>query len=543
MIPLESLEENFRFLIIEVEGQVRLTSRLLEACQVDLLEEIASKDDYIDNLKSVVENKCFSRLAKDGIMVQEDLNAVRAIHIMTVNLERIGDFCVNIARQTGYLSSTDIIHHLEYRDMVETIEKTLFEVMPVFQDRDLSGALRICRSEYHLDKMYKERFDRIMVSLRKGKDIEDLLTTLFIFRYLERIGDALLNVGEALIFAIKGEKFKIEQYEALRETLSHSQLKETVSELELSSILGSRSGCRISRIQPKHGSRTQGIFKEGNKKKIRTEHENMLQWDAIHPGLVPGIYGYHENSGSAAMIVEYIAGLTLDEIILDSEEMTLNKSLTSLKNTLHNLWHQTLRPGPFMTDYMRQLNKRLGGVIQVHPAYDRPDKSVGDLHIPSSARLIETCARIEANVPAPCHVFIHGDFNVNNVFYDTKTHMVRYIDLYRSRFADYVQDASVFLVSNYRLPFFDAEPRGRLNRVIREFFDFFKAFSLEIDDGFFEVRMALALVRSFYTSTRFELNPDFSRQMFLSAHFLMESLVSHQGPWEDFKIPRKVLFY
>lgn len=543
MIPLESLEENFRFLIIEVEGQVKLTSRLLEACQVDLLEEIASKDDYIDNLKSVVENRCFSRLTQDGIVVQEDLNAVRAIHIMTVNLERIGDFCVNIARQTGYLSSTDIIHHLAYREMMETIEKTLPRIMPVFQSRDLSGALNICRSEYHLDKMFKVRFDQIMVSLRKGEDIEDLLTALFIFRYLERIGDALLNVGEALIFAIKGEKFKIEQYEALQETLSNSQLKATVPELEFSTILGSRSGCRISRIQPKHGSRTQGIFKEGNKKKIRTEHENMLQWETIHPGLVPRIYGYHENNGSAGIIVEYISGLTLDEIILGSEEITLKKCLPSLKNTLYELWHQTIRPGPFMTDYIRQLSKRLDNVIQVHPGYDRPAKSVGDLDILSSVRLIDACARIEADVPAPCHVFIHGDFNVNNVFYDTKTHTVRYIDLYRSRFADYVQDASVFLVSNYRLPFFDTEPRGRLNRVIQEFFDFFKTFSMEIDDRLFEVRMALALARSFYTSTRFELNPVFSRQMFLSAHFLMESLVSHQGTWEDFKIPRKVLFY
>jgi len=543
MTSFESLKENFRFLLIEVAGQVKLTSRLLEACEVDLLEEIDSKDDYIDNLKAVVENKCFSRLTRDSIAVQEDPNAVRAIHIMAVNLERIGDFCVNIARQTRYLSSVDIIHHLEYREMFETIEKTLAGVIPVFQSRDFSGALSICRSEYQLDKMYKTRFDDIMTSLRQGKDIGDLLTALFIFRYLERIGDALLNIGEALLFAIKGEKLKIEQYEALQETLSNAQLKVTLPELEVSSILGSRSGCRISRIQPKHGSGTQGIFKEGNKKKIRLEYLNMQQWEAIYPDLVPKIYGYHENNGSAAVIVEYISGLTLDEIILGSEEDTLKACLASLTKTLHALWHQTLRSGPFITDYTKQLSKRINSVIQVHPTYERPEKSMGGLMIPSSTRLIEVCARIEKDVPAPCHVFIHGDFNVNNVFYDARTGAVRYIDLYRSRFADYVQDASVFLVSNYRLPFFDAKTRARLNRVIQEFLDFFKKFSMEIDDKVFEARMALALVRSFYTSTRFELNRSFSRRMFLSAHFLMESLVSYRGNWEKFKFPRKVLFY
>lgn len=543
MTSFESLKENFRFLLIEVEGQVRLTSRLLEACEVDLLEKIASKEDYIDNLKSVVENKCFSRLTQDSISVREDPNAVRAIHIMAVNLEHIGDFCVNIARQTRYLSSVDIIHHLEYREMFETIEETLAQVIPVFQSRDFSGALNICRSEYQLDKMYKARFDGIMASLRQGKDIEILLTALFIFRYLERIGDALLNIGEALLFAIKGEKLKIEQYEALQETLTHSQLKATLPELEVSSILGSRSGCRISRIQRKHGSRSQGIFKEGNKKKIRLEYLNMQQWETIYPGLVPKIHGYHENNGSAAIIVEYISGFTLDEMILGSEEDILKTCLASLVNTLHALWHQTLRSGPFITDYIRQLNKRLDGVIQVHPTYDRPGKSMGGLDIPSSAKLIEVCARIEQDIPAPCHVFIHGDFNINNVFYDAGTGAIRYIDLYRSQFADYVQDASVFLVSNYRLPFFDAKVRTRLNRVIRTFLDFFREFSMEIDDKAFEARMALALIRSFYTSTRFELNLNFSRRMFLCAHFLMESLISHRGNWEKFKFPREVLFY
>ena len=71
---------------------------------------------------------------------------------------------------------------------------------------------------------------------------------------------------------------------------------------------------------------------------------------------------------------------------------------------------------------------------------------------------------------------------------------------------------------------------------------FFRAFAAEIDDPFFEVRMALAIVRSFYTSTRFELKPDFSKCMFLSAHFLMETLVSHRKPWDEFTMPGKVLF-
>ncbi len=542
MMSYESLKDDFRFLVIEVAGQVKLTGQLLRTCEQDRLDKIASKDDYIDNLKSVVEKKAFSGLTQEDLAAPERRNALRAIHIMTVNLERIGDFCVNVARQTGYLTDDTIIHDLGYREMIDTIESALSMVMPVFEDRDLSGALSICRAEYHLDKMYKERFDAIMSSLRRGKDIEDLVTALFIFRYLERIGDSLLNIGEALLFAIKGEKLKIEQYEALQETLSNSQMQASVPDVEVTSILGSRSGCRISRIQTPHGDQIQGIFKEGNKKKIRLEHENMRRWESIQAGLVPKVLGYQENNGSASIIVEFISGRTLDDMLLNSGDDALFGCLKSLKETIHRVWHATARPGSFQTDYMRQMGVRLERVRQVHPTYDRQEKHVGDLDIPSSVQLMTACEAIEAEVQSPCHVFIHGDFNANNVFYEMGSQAIRYIDLYRSRFADYVQDASVFLISNYRLPFFGDRVRKRLNGVIHEFFGFFTDFAREMDDRAFEARMALALVRSFYTSTRFELNPSFSKQMFLSAHFLMESLVAHEGPWEAFTLPRKVLY-
>ena len=56
--------------------------------------------------------------------------------------------------------------------------------------------------------------------------------------------------------------------------------------------------------------------------------------------------------------------------------------------------------------------------------------------------------------------------------------------------------------------------------------------------------MALALARSFYTSSRFELNYAFSREMFLRAHYLLEQVAAHQGrPWEDFRLPGQILFH
>jgi hypothetical protein len=56
--------------------------------------------------------------------------------------------------------------------------------------------------------------------------------------------------------------------------------------------------------------------------------------------------------------------------------------------------------------------------------------------------------------------------------------------------------------------------------------------------------MAFALARSFYTSTRFELNHRFAKVMYHRAHFLLEKIQAFgDGNWEEFRLPQEILFY
>ena len=102
----------------------------------------------------------------------------------------------------------------------------------------------------------------------------------------------------------------------------------------------------------------------------------------------------------------------------------------------------------------------------------------------------------------------------------------------------------MFLVSNFRLPVFEDSLRERLNEVVAQFLDLVIRFAREHEDTTFQVRMALALSRSFYTSTRFEHNDDFAKDMSLRSHYLMEKIVNHSSlNWETFSFPEDILFY
>lgn len=565
MITFEGLEENFTFMVAEVERQVRATLNFLDSPSHGLYDHIVGRDDYIDNLKTVIENKCYGHFheAEAGHSLEKSVgNRVRAIQVMGVNLERVADFCVNVVQQTNYLTEHAFLASYAYRDMFREIETCLGRILPTFQQADISGALSVCRSEYALDRLYKVGFDRIMGELRTGKNVQNLITVLFIFRYLERIGDALLNVGEALIFSILGERIKIEQFEALQQTLTKTGFSGGLTSVEFKAIWGTRSGCRIGRVAHAGGVRRGGvgpegdempdgpgvdplgsIYKEGQRAKIVAEKRGLELWAETYPGLVAGVFGFHEEGDKASLLVEYLPGCTLDEVLLTAGEDVLQNALFIMTQTVQDIWETTRRDAPAPADFMAQLRGRIDAVLQIHPAFVRPGKAICGRPIASTRELIERCAVAESGLAAPFSVLIHGDFNVNNLVYNHQTQRLHYLDVHRSGHGDYVQDASVFLVSNYRMPVFEAHLRERILWIMREFLAFVRGFAAEKGDATFEARMALALARSLFTSTRFELNPAFSRGMCQRAHYLMERVAEHLGrPWREFRLPEQVLF-
>ncbi|MDP3426194.1 MAG: PhoU family transcriptional regulator, partial [Humidesulfovibrio sp.] len=286
------------------------------------------------------------------------------------------------------------------------------------------------------------------------------------------------------------------------------------------------------------------IYKEGTSKKILAEKEALERWGRLYPGLVAGVYGFHEDGDKASMLVEFLPGCNLDEVLLTASGDIIQNAMFVLTQTVQDIWENTRTPSPVEASYVGQLKARLDEVLHIHPDFLRRAKALGSKAVPSTHELLDACAAIEAELPAPFGVLIHGDFNVNNVVYNHQKQRLHYLDVHRSREQDYVQDVSVFLISNYRMPVFEPHLRERIDWAIAEFLQFATQFAARSGDTTFEARMALALARSLYTSSRFELNYAFSCEMYLRAHYLLEQMAAHQGrPWQDFRLPGQILFH
>ncbi len=540
------VRENFRFLLLEVKRQLEETLRMIREPSDERSRRVFERDDYIDNLRSVIENKCFALLCDESIeKPKQTVDLLRAVTTSVSNLERIADFAANIVGQQRYLHDRDVLLGFPLEPFFQiVIDATQIMDQALF-GRDMSLALKLCRAEVDIDDRYDASFGEILGRLRAGQAPEDLITTLFVLRYLERMGDSLLNIGEAVIFATAGEKLKISQYQALAESLSDIDLH--IEDVDYEGIWESKSGARIgalhSRRSDEEGPRWI-IFKEGRKQKLLEEKEGLEQWEALMPGLPPRVFAYHEHGEMASLLLEFLQGETLQKMLLKGDRALLRRAWRSALTTISTVWRETFELTPSAARFVSQMRKRVGDVSKVHPDFSGDTQWIGDARVAPLLELMDRAAPLDAILIAPFSVRIHGDFNTDNLIFNPADDTIHFIDLHRSKMSDYVQDISVFLVSNFRTPVFEAGPRSRLNACSLDFLTFSREFAVQRGDETFAARLALGLSRSFFTSTRFQIDPEFVQTMLSRSRYLLERLVAwHEDghPWHAFEFEPSVV--
>jgi phosphate uptake regulator/aminoglycoside phosphotransferase (APT) family kinase protein len=544
----EGLAENLWFLIREVRAQLERTSAYIAAPTPSHMEAIRSRDDYIDHLRNVVRRKCYEEAAATGDPDSSSLEELRAVDVIAGNLERIADFCesvmVHVMRQgDGWSASAR-----DFEPFLAEVMGGLSRVEAAIFERNVQLALAICKSEEQLDQLYKKLYERIVAELGGSDAARRHISTILIGRYFERMGDSLLNIGEAALSASLGERIKIEGFRALEGTLQArdggASGAASVSDVALEMVAQTQSGTRIDSVWTRAQSEAErlGIFKEGRTDKLLEEKQGIDRWSRVLPGVVPNVYAFHERGEQSAILLEYLPGRTLEDIVLRSDSADLTSALVALGSMLQTLWGGTRTPGRTPAGFVHQLAKRLPAVYAVHPEFRTLGGAIGGLDVPTFDALVERATPLDDHLVAPFAVLGHGDFNVDNILYEASSQRVRIVDLHRSCMMDYVQDVSVFLLSNYRLQVFEAPVRRRINEAILWMWDLARDFAHKSGDRTFEARLALGLARSFTTSARFVLDPELAKDMFLRSRYLLELLLARGvDGLSGVRVPEEVL--
>ncbi len=528
----EGVNIDLQFLILEVKKQARASLSAIEKPTPAKVSRIRVREDYVDNLKNTLENKSYFNIHQQ-VEEERQVNYFRALITIGSNLERCADFFEHIAEEMLHVDEPGVFEEFELKQYYTTIYKALDLIYPAFSDNDLDMAQKICDYEQDIDDLYEASYTKIRSHLRQRKGVDDMLSLLTIIRYLERVGDSFLNIGEAILDIHVGEKMGIKQFRHLRRGLESQGINIGSSDVQFQPIMNTRSGSRVAKIFDEHQNRV--FYKEGPKDKIDEEVAGINLWETRFPGSTPQVLYHDSRKNHSTILLEYIDGTDLLEILINRKGRQMDQAMQLLENNLVRVWDESRKRKSVKVSYISQLMRRKGDIQSVHSHLFSLDDELD--------QLLADAKKLEKDLKAPFSMLIHGDFNVDNILFQLENDRMYYVDVHRSGYGDYAQDVSVFLVSNFRIPIFSSDVRKRLNEANRRIYACASAYAAKNKDRDFDARLALGLFRSLITSTRFMFDKGFSADMFQRAILILRELLAHQGKKQKFNLREDYFLY
>ncbi|MBE0416590.1 MAG: phosphate signaling complex protein PhoU [Coriobacteriia bacterium] len=188
-----------------VTGVTRDAVTSLVEGDVDLAEKVIAGDAEIDRRTLQVEEHAIEVTATQ-FPVARDLRLLHSLTYIALHLERMADLGVNIARaakrtadRRGPQTLYDLIQaqgNLVYRVLDATCE--------ALEKNDLELARKLQDLDEPIDHLYKQFF-RELARLQDEEDIEWASSMVLASRYLERIADNAVDIGERIAYLVTGE--------------------------------------------------------------------------------------------------------------------------------------------------------------------------------------------------------------------------------------------------------------------------------------------------------------------------------------------------
>lgn len=177
---------------------------------VEKAKGISEKDDEIDTLRDYIRDRSIELMALKQPMAK-DLRFIYALESICLELERIGDYSVNISVEVIKIGKEEYIKELiDIPKMKDICIDMIKDAKRALEQRDEELAYNTALKDDLVDKLYDVIYEHTLkVMHEKEVNIDQGVTMLFVARYLERIGDHITNICEKIIYALRGYMIEI----------------------------------------------------------------------------------------------------------------------------------------------------------------------------------------------------------------------------------------------------------------------------------------------------------------------------------------------
>jgi len=194
-----------------VEQQISGAIEALQTTNAPGAEKIILNDHKVNALEVNIDEACTQILARRQ-PAATDLRMVVAVIKTITDLERIGDEAEKIAKMALNLAEEDINFHSRYagiRHLADQVKRMVHDVLDAYARLDVDAAIQVVRDDDEADKEYQDLI-RLLITymMEDPRKISEVLDVIWAARALERIGDHAKNIGEYVIYLVKGKDIR-----------------------------------------------------------------------------------------------------------------------------------------------------------------------------------------------------------------------------------------------------------------------------------------------------------------------------------------------
>lgn len=202
---LKQLKENVTSMAQRVE---RNYARLFEAYEnksEEELNKIIAIDKEINKRQREIESQCLFLITKQQPIVS-DLRVVTASLKVVTDIERVGDHVADMAELLLRLNMKELSEYsLHLLPMIDAAKEMVRTAVSAFVDRDKEQSQEVIKKDDEVDELFNQVKTDVIESLKNETgDVDELTDILMIAKYLEKIGDHAVNIGEWEIFQETG---------------------------------------------------------------------------------------------------------------------------------------------------------------------------------------------------------------------------------------------------------------------------------------------------------------------------------------------------
>jgi phosphate transport system protein len=181
-------------------------SEALLTFDLGAVDESVAHDADLDQLSDSIEERIYVLLATQA-PVANDLRAMVTMLRANHELERIGDYMVNVAKATRRLPPEPLDPRvLGILDQMRSQASAQLEVaVDAFSQRDPSQVAQLPVMDDVMDDLTRELFRTIFTMDAHGEEsLQTAVQLALVGRYYERVADHAVNVGERVDYMVTG---------------------------------------------------------------------------------------------------------------------------------------------------------------------------------------------------------------------------------------------------------------------------------------------------------------------------------------------------